>query len=312
VSAPARWEQLTEIGTARGLRLGAWVHRHLGRGPVQAGLRPAMAYYSLRNRAGRRASQRYLARVAAIPAGRAHLPRDPDSLLVMRHFYEIAVQVYDRMLAWSGAIDAIDLSHDGTERVLELSRERQGALLLGAHLGSLELLGFLARRYDLRFNVVTYYDNAERINAFLESHGKSQVRLIRLDPSSVRAAFDIRASLERGEFVVMLADRLPPGPRVRSAHASFLGGAARFPLSPFLLATVLGYPVYLAVCVRTGEARYTSITRPLAPGQRPPRGEREKVARELLARYASNLEEICLRYPLQWFNFYDFWEEEAP
>ena len=74
---------------------------------------------------------------------------------------------------------------------------------------------------------------------------------------------------------------------------------------------MLDYPVYLSVCVRTGPARYTSITRPLAEAGRPPRSERDKYATELLARYVSILEELCLRYPLQWFNFYDFWQEDS-
>jgi predicted LPLAT superfamily acyltransferase len=310
MNAPGRWTRVAEVGTTRGLRVGAWIHRRFGRRPSQLGLVLAAAYYAARNGAARRGSQRYLARLAATPEGHRALPRRPGPLLVVRHFYEFAVNLYDRMLAWGGAVDTLDLRHDGTERVFDLARSNRGALLLGAHLGSLELLGFLARRYQLKFNVVAFYQNAERINAFLESLGTSQVRLIELDPGFVGAAFDIRACLERGEFVVILADRVPPGAGARTAEASFLGQAARFPLSPFLLAGVLGCPIFLALCVRTGTAQYTSIMRPIAPAVPPRRGERDKRARELLARYAALLEEMCQRHPLQWFNFFDFWEEE--
>lgn len=308
MSTPGRWTRVAEVGTLGGLRAAAWIQRHLGRRPADVALLLAAAYYTLRNTAARRGSRRYLARLAATPEGRSALRRRPGPLLVVRHFYEFAVTLYDRMLVWGGAVDTLDLRHDGTEQVFDLAGANRGALLLGAHIGSLELLGFLAKRYQLKFNVVTFYQNAERINGFLESLGTSQVRLIELNPNSVSAAFDIRACLERGELVVILADRMPPGTGARTAEASFLGHAARFPLSPFLLAGVLGCPVYLALCVRTGVAQYTSIMRPIAPPERPPRAERDKRARELLARYAALLEETCQRHPLQWFNFFDFWE----
>lgn len=309
MSVAGRWTQVAEVGTVQGLRAGAWMHRRFGRRPSELALALVAAYYTARNGVARRGSRRYLVRLAATQDGRRALQRQPGPWLVVRHLYEFAVTLYDRMVAWGGAVDTLDLRHDGTDRVFELAREQRGALLLSAHLGSLELLGFLARRYRLKFNVVTFYRNAERVNSFFESLGESQVRLIELDPSSVVAAFDIRACLERGEFVVILADRVPPGP-VRTAETSFLGHAARFPLSPFLLACILGCPVYLALCVRTGVAQYTSIMRPIASAGRTPRAERDKRARELLARYATLLEQTCQRHPLQWFNFYDFWENE--
>ena len=41
-----------------------------------------------------------------------------------------------------------------------------------------------------------------------------------------------------------------------------------------------------------------------------PASERDKCARELVLAYAAELESWLLRHPLQWFNFYDFWEVE--
>jgi len=30
----------------------------------------------------------------------------------------------------------------------------------------------------------------------------------------------------------------------------------------------------------------------------------------LLKKYTQNIERIVKKYPLQWFNFYDFWEDK--
>jgi len=37
----------------------------------------------------------------------------------------------------------------------------------------------------------------------------------------------------------------------------------------------------------------------------------DRGARELLAGYATLLESACTRLPFQWFNFYDFWGDDA-
>ena len=74
---------------------------------------------------------------------------------------------------------------------------------------------------------------------------------------------------------------------------------------------MLECPVLFALCVGTGPAHYETLLRPIGDAARVPRSEREKRARELLARYVALLESTCTRLPFQWFNFYDFWGDDA-
>ena len=311
MSDAARWERVSEAGSAWTLEVMRWVLRHLGRRVTLVIVGLTSGFFVRRRGAARRASRRYLARIAATPEGRAALgTARPGLRAVLRHFHEFSLVLYDRMVVWSGALDAMELEHDGSERIFELGRRGEGALLLGAHLGSLDMMGLIARRYELKINVVAFHANAARINAFLASLGAESVRMIQLEPGSPQAAFEIRACIERGEFVALMADRAIPGAGARRAAVPFLGREARFPLGPFLLAGVLGCPVYLALCVRSGDARYTTVLRPLAGAERVRRAGREAFARELLGRYVARIEETCRRLPYQWFNFFDFWEEE--
>jgi predicted LPLAT superfamily acyltransferase len=39
-----------------------------------------------------------------------------------------------------------------------------------------------------------------------------------------------------------------------------------------------------------------------------PRREREQAIAHHAARYAARLEYFCRKAPLQWFNFFDFWQ----
>ncbi|MDH5565291.1 MAG: hypothetical protein OEY15_01340 [Myxococcales bacterium] len=307
-----RWADVAEIGTMQALRFGARLHRMVGRRFGLLLIWPAVLYFFLRDGRARRASRRYLEQLTTSPAGRAALGGEPNARAVLRHMHEFAVSLYDRFSIWSGALENMHVEHDGSGRIFELVRSGRGALLLGAHLGNIDMLWFLSRKYALVVNVVVFFGNAERINAFFESLSPdAKVRAIDIDPTSVRAAFEIRSCIQRGEFVVILADRAAPGKTARNAEAPFLGRSARFPLTPFQMAGVLDCPVLLTLCVRRGNARYETILRPLAPAQRVPRSEQEQRARALLERYAALLESTCLEHPLQWFNFYDFWENDA-
>jgi predicted LPLAT superfamily acyltransferase len=307
-----RWTRIAESGSTRALRVVGWVHRRVGRGPSVGLLWLAAAYFLVRSRPARLGSLRYLERVWASPEGRRSLGRRPSYRMVLRHLHTFAVATYDRLVVWSGELDSFVVSHDGSDKLFGFAEAGRGALLLGAHLGSFDMLSFLSRKYQLVVNVVVFHGNAERINAFLESHAPDQrIRMIDLDPHSVSAAFQIKACLERGEFVAILADRAAPGRTVRTAEATLLGDPARFPLAPFLLACVLGCPVLFALCVGTGPGRYETVLRAIGDSTRVARSEREKRAGELLARYVALLELYCTRLPFQWFNFYDFWNDDA-
>jgi predicted LPLAT superfamily acyltransferase len=311
VTGRERWVEMAEVGSAWAMRFAEWFHRRFGRGPSLVLAALSAGYFWLRNGAARRASARYLARVEGAGEGGGVAAALRVRARVLRHFAEFAICVYDRMVAWGGGIDTFELSHDGSERIFELAREGTGALLLGAHVGTLDLLGFIAAEHDLRVTVVAWFENAARINHFLGTLGADRVHLIHLEAGGPQAVFQVRAAIERGEFVVVMADRRAPGTAERTARVGFLGREARFPLGPFELAAVLGCPVHLALCLRDGNARYTTYMREVGEARRVGRGQREERARELLGRYAKLLEEVCHRHPLQWFNFFDFWEEEA-
>ena len=92
-----------------------------------------------------------------------------------------------------------------------LVEERSGAFLIGAHIGNFDMLRVIAREADIPVNVLMYSRNAARINDALEQlDPDNKVRIIDLDPSSAKTAFEIRRCLARGEFVAVLGDRVLP------------------------------------------------------------------------------------------------------
>ena len=309
MSSGATWATAAERGSVGALRAMAWLYRRFGRSVSVMILTPIAAYFLLRDGRSRRASLQYLRRLHAWPEGSRAFEREPGLLECLRHLREFAINIFDRLCVWTGEVDRIEIRDNGSEHVFQLARERRGAILLGAHLGSFDMLRVQSERQKLKVNVLMFTRHAAQITSFFERlHPGGGLRVIQLDPGSIRSIFEIKACIDRGEFVGILGDRIGPGEHGRVATASFLGRPALFPLGPFLLAGLLGCPVLLSLCLRTSDARYQTVVKPLSQGGVVPRAEREKRARELLEAYARSLEEACCRAPRQWFNFYDFWD----
>lgn len=305
----AAWAQIAESGGLWSMRLMRGLYRLLGRRVSRALIWPIALYFIAVRRKSREAHARYVDALRAHHGEQVHPP--PTFWTAHRHTWEFGINLFDRMVAWGGELADIEFLHRGSEHLFRLAKEGRGAILLGSHLGSFDMMRMLAGHHGLVVNVLMYTQNAERISAFLRRlDPESQVRVIALDPHSTRTAFEIRRCLDRGEFVGILGDRIWPGERaVRSV--SFLGHPAPFSLRPFLLAGVLGAPLLFALCVRRDDATYEAIVEPLYEGGPIPRKERDAVAARWLDDYVARLEAGCQDSPHQWFNFYDTWASEG-
>ena len=300
----AQWASAGERGSKSALRFLLACVRTIGHGPLVVVLAPIAIYFVFFSRTARNSSKDYLRRIRRLRGEDG----EPGLRDVYRHIYAFSAAILDRFALWGGAIDDFDITLHGREVMAPLVERHTGALLVGAHIGSFDVLRVIARDADIPVNVIMYSVNAERINAaFEELDPDSKVRIIDLDPNSTKASFAVRQCIERGEFVAVLADRLLPRARSRVAHAMFLGDLAAFPQGPFMLASVLRVPVILTIALRRGPWAYDAYLERPSRGTDRPRGRVQKQ----IEHFAARLEHYCLMAPEQWFNFYDFWRQET-
>jgi len=303
-----RWTRIAERGSLLGMRITVWCYRRLGRRACVALVHAIVAYFFLTDRAGRRASRAYLRRVAAHPRGRAILGPRPGAWHSFLRYRAFGLTLVDRLATWSGHGTDLDFEVHGIELVDHLHERKQGALVLGAHIGSFDALRLLAERTRTHVNVLMYTEHAQRINRIFRELAPDVVeRVIAVDPTSVYSVFEVRERLARGEVVALLGDRVEPGDRGRTSRVPFLGDTVELPQAPFLLAHLLGCPVLMMVALRAGDHRYEVFTERLCDRVRLSRRDRDKQIGELLTAYAGRLEHWCLEAPHQWFNFYDYW-----
>lgn len=292
------WLDVAEVGSVWGIRFVVGLCMLCGRGAARAFLRVLVLYYVLFHPRARAASRAYLTRLA------------PDERVgfveIYRHFCRFSEVALDRLLIAAGRRELFEVTSNGREHLERLVREKRGALLLGAHLGSFEAMRLGAVTEALPINMVVNFSNAQRIQSVIDKlDPDANTRFISLSADPLDFALKIRACIERGELVAILADRVTPDGR--TTRARFLGEEAAFPTGPFILAAALHCPVYLTFGLYRGDNRYDLYCEPFAERIDLPRKQREQALAASVQRFAERLEAFVRRAPDNWFNFYDFW-----
>jgi predicted LPLAT superfamily acyltransferase len=179
------------------------------------------------------------------------------------------------------------------------------------------------RRKGLKLTVLVHTRHAQAFNRMLgRLNPDSELNLMQVTEMSPATAIMLAEKIAQGEFVVIAGDRIPvraaqhgadlPATRAavlsppRVARVPFMGDAAAFPVGPYILASILQCPVYLLFSMRRGnhsEVHFELFRETLHV----PRKGRDAALAALATDYAARLEHFCLRAPLQWANFYDFW-----
>jgi len=303
------WAQIDEFSFVAGMRLLFWICRYFGRWPFRLVLYPTLLWYAIAKPAARRASLDYLRRIAATKRspgiGRGHI-------CVLRHFASFGESILDRMLLWSGLFNTELVELHGQQQIVAETIAKRGGILVCSHLGNLDLCRVLAKKLaGFKMTLLIHTKHARTFNRMLaELDPMSQADVMQVTELSVATAILLAEKISRGEFIVITGDRIPVSDRPRVAFTNFLGAPAPFPVGPYILASLLQCPTYLLFSLRVGRASEIHFEL-FRESIRLPRKKRDEALAGLVADYAGRLEYFCLRAPLQWFNFYDFWHLPA-
>ncbi|MFM4922869.1 glycosyltransferase family 2 protein [Aeromonas dhakensis] len=302
------WSRTPERGSLLGMQIMLASYRLLGRRGFSLLLYPVIGYFWLTGRVQREASRAYLARLETFAnAQGVALPAEPRSSF--RHFLRFGEAALDKLAGWRGDITEQEVELVGAEHYQAAINSGKGVLLLGSHLGDLELCRALgSRKQGLRINALVFTRHAARFNALLKQiNPDSHLNLIQVQELGADTAILLKEKLEQGEWVVIVGDRTSVTREKRVIWADFLGTPAPFPLGPFVLSSVLGCPVYLMFGLKE-QGRFRVHFEPFADGQPLPRQGRQQILASRVQAYADRLQHHCLRAPLDWFNFFDFWQ----
>jgi predicted LPLAT superfamily acyltransferase len=290
------WTRHGERGAVLLIRLIVWIALRLGRPVARLLLYPTCAYFLIFSAGARHASRAYLKRA---------LDREVTLLDQWRHYHAFAACGLDRVFLLNDQMDLFSFDVHGEEIATAILEEGSGCLMLGAHLGSFEILRALGRRQPkLRVSLVMYEKNARKINSVLNAINPAlALEVIALGES--HSMLKVKARLDAAYFVGMLADRGLRNDGYR--RFPFLGNAAPFPVGPFRMAILLKRPVVLMLGLYRGGGRYEIHFERLAEAAEFAPGGAGCSVETLMQRYVIRLEHHARAAPYNWFNFYDFW-----
>jgi predicted LPLAT superfamily acyltransferase len=304
--AAAGWTTDAERSSLPALRLMRWFAMTAGRPRARLILHPITLYFLLANRRARRASRDFLGRALGRPAGWRDL---------YRHIHRFAATVLDRVYFLQGQFEHFDIQAVGSDAIRVPMEAGQGAMLMGAHLGSFESLRAHAQGRGARIAMLMFEDNARLINATLAAVAP-QAQLHTIPLGRPGAMLALRDWLAGGGLAGLLADRTLPRQSGRSHTLviDFLGRPAHFFDGPFRLAALLRQPVVFMAGLYHGGSRYELRFVQLADFRAtvvPAEGGLDAQIQAAVRAYAAQLEALCRESPYNWFNFFDFWAFDA-
>jgi predicted LPLAT superfamily acyltransferase len=301
--ASKHWALIGERGAFWGIKLLSMTYAALGRRGCLALMWPVVVYFHLTGGRTRRYSLAYLRRVHTRKGWAPATSRDS-----LRHYMSFATKALDTFIAWSIPERSGPVSVVGAEQLDSFAAEGRGILLIVSHLGNSELCrARLADRFHKDINALVYTRHAALYNRIIKmvrpDVENNTIEVTEVGPAT---AINLRERIDRGEWIAIAGDRIPLTGEARTSRATFLGEEAPFSHGPYVLAALMACPVYLMFCLREANG-HTVYFEHFADRIELPRGNRDGVLAELVAQYAKRLEDYCLRAPLQFYNFFDFW-----
>jgi predicted LPLAT superfamily acyltransferase len=292
----AAWAKRPERSNLAILRLMVWISLRLGRQIGRLVLYGIAAYFLAFAPAARRASGAYLRRA---------LGRAPTVVDLYRHVFSFASTVHDRVYLLNERFDLFDIEIVGEDAIRAAMTGGQGVLLIGAHLGSFEVMRALGRRHTSQaISMLMYEENARKINATLAAINPAATQDI-IPLGRIESMLLAKEKIEAGHLVGMLADRgLGKDP---ARDCDFLGVPAPIPTGPFRVAAMLRRPVLFMTGLYLGGNRYRIHFEPFADFSAVERGNRDAAIVAAQEAYAARLTHFCRLAPYNWFNFFDFW-----
>jgi predicted LPLAT superfamily acyltransferase len=293
---PAEWLGNRERGSLRLLRLMAAASLRLGRKPSRSALYCVAAYFFLFAPDARRHARRYL----QLALGRSPTARDR-----FRQILYFASCVHDRLYLLKEQYSRFEITIEGESLVRAQLDSGQGAFLMGAHMGSFEVMRSIGQRQPgLHVSMAMYEDNARKIKTVLAAINPAPKPDI-IPLGQLDAMLHIAERLDRGAFVGVLGDRTLGDEPVQAV--TLLGERADLPTGPMRAAAILRRQVIFMVGLYRGKNRYHVVFAPLADFSKTPAGQREAAVHAAIENYASLLDRYCRSDPYNWFNFFDFW-----
>ena len=223
---------------------------------------------------------------------------------IYRNYYIFGQVLLDKIAMLAGFQSKFTFDFEGEEYLRQMDN---GGLLISAHVGNWEIAGQLLNRLEKTINILLLDAEHQQIKKYLSgvlTNRNVNFIVIKEDYSHL---VQIKSAFERGEIIAMHGDRFIEGNKIMVFD--FLGRPAPFPVGPVNIAARFGVPVSYVFAIKESKKHYHFYATPLrlVPFSQNLK-KRDEFLREALEAFVMAFEKIAVKYPLHWFNYYDFWK----
>lgn len=230
-------------------------------------------------------------------------------LNIFRNYYVFGQVILDKTALLANFDSNFTYDFDGEYHLHELAKRKQGALLIGAHAGNWEIAGQLLERIDTKFHVVMFEAEHEKIKKLMDHVlVRKNVDIISIK-NDMSHLIKLKEAFDNNDFVAMHGDRFLEG--TKSVLSDFYGKEAAFPTGPFYIGTKFQVPILFVSAMKESRNHYYfHTTEPkIYPHTRNPH-KRDEQIQIIIRDYIQEISRMLDLYPLQWFNYYEFWEDQ--
>lgn len=234
----------------------------------------------------------------------------PQRLPVFKQFVAFGRAVCDRFAVWQRKIRYEDLVLEDPDDVYALVGDRslRGQIFVCSHIGNVEVCRALVSHHQgFKLNVLVHSRHAEAFNEALQKAGADRIQMIQVSDLDAALMMELNRRIDAGEWLAVAADRVPVRGE-KTVSVQFLGRSAEMPQGAWLLAGLLKTRVHTLFCIKQN-GRYHLKLRRFLDAADWKRGERNAAVAAAAQQFADVLARECAQNPLQWFNFYDFWND---
>ena len=293
------WADKKERSNPATLRLICWIALHTSRFFARFWLYPITLYFYFTSAQVRSASSNYLKRINGYTG---------NPWQVAKHIFCFSATILDRVYFLTDQFHRFEIKIHGLEQLEAQHETGKGCILLGAHLGSFELLRALAIHKDIPVKILMYQDHNAMITQVFNSLNPEVTKSV-INLANNNAMLEMNESVNSGSMVGMLGDRYVKNDKKITCH--LLGEEVQFPAGPITLATITNAPIFFFCGVYCGKNKYEIYIEKIADAVQLPRGERNNYVKETTQQYVDRIEYYLKKHPYNWFNFYDFWQDES-
>ncbi len=214
-------------------------------------------------------------------------------------FFNYGNSLVDKIISFLG-------DFDNKNFVYEDSDFETGVFYLTTHIGNVEILRSLLEDYkNTKVNVFLQANVCEIFRKFLNTFEKKvALDTFPIEEIDLNTSILISEKLKQGENVFMAGDRISAQNADKIYKRTFLGKTISLPLGVIRFALMLEAPIRFILCVKEGK-KYRVIIEKFIPTKI----NKSEIIEELENKYVEFLEKYTLKYPHQFYNFFDIWEE---